>query len=38
MEKLMKYKPNLKINEVTMPGSHDSGMIINRFSFLKRLT
>lgn len=21
-----------------MPGSHDSGMIINRFSFLKRLT
>ena len=21
-----------------MPGSHDSGMIINRFSFIKRLT
>lgn len=38
MEKLTKIKPDIKINEITMPGSHDSGMIINRFSFLKRLT
>lgn len=38
MEKLLKKKPDLRVNEITMPGSHDSGMIINRFSFIKRVT
>ena len=31
-------KQNIKLNEIVIPGSHDSGMIINRFSFIKRLT
>ena len=38
MEQLVKKKPEVRVNEITMPGSHDSGMIINRFSFIRRLT
>lgn len=37
MEQLSNKRPDLRINEITMPGSHDSGMIINRFSFIRRL-
>lgn len=37
MQRLLASRPDVRINYITMPGSHDSGMIINRFSFLKRL-